>query len=262
MRNRKLPALAFVLALSAGAMLAGSGAYAQSGWNRDASREPDAKKTPPPPPIQIAGSWIGPIQDSKAGNGTINLTFTEKSTKTKGILKGTFTVSYSNGPEGNINDLGTLTGSVVGSGVAFTLIPRRGDALGHCRLIFSAPDATAEMISGPYHLSGCGNTGTISIQPGSPPPAPVFINVGDDFFYPPKVTISAGQTVRWTNNGIEDHTVTSNAGSKCRPSSSEAFDSSSLSTGTTFDHTFNSTGIFGYYCVVHGCPMHGTITVK
>src|SRR5579872_1223166 len=255
-------ACGFILAMAG--LVAGSGAYAQTGWSIDASRsEPDAKRTPPPPPIQIAGSWDGTIQDPVQGIGAINLTFTERSTKTKGILKGTWTVNFNNPPNGAINDVGTLTGSVIGSTVAMTLIPRRGDALGNCRNIFNAVNATQDMISGTFHFSGCGenHTGPISVQPG-PAPTLVFVNIGDDFFFPPRVTISAGQTVRWTNNGSEDHTVTSNAGSNCRPSSNEAFDSSTMDSGTTFDHTFNNPGTFAYYCQVHGCPMRGTITVQ
>jgi plastocyanin len=264
-KNRRVAALAGVLVIASVGIVVVSGAHAQTGSGGDAFLdEPAATRTPPPPPLQIPGSWDGTIQDAGAGPGTINLTFTERNTKTKGILKGTWTVNFPDtAPEGAINDVGKLTGSVVGNSVALTLRPRKGDALGKCRIVFNAVDATQEMISGSYNFAGCGvNSGTISVQPG-PPPTTVFINVADDFFYPRKVTISAGQTVRWTNNGNDDHSINANPGSsRCKPASGEAFDSAPIGKGETFDHTFNSPGTFGYHCEIHGCPMRGTITVE
>ena len=257
-------ALACGCVLAAAAVI-GTGAHAQTGDDA-AQVVPAAKKSPPPPPLQIPGSWNGTIQDSHNGAGNLNMTFTERNTKTKGILKGTWTVNFpSTSPEGAINDLGTLTGSVVGNAVSVTLVPRRGDALGSCRTIFSSPDATQQMIAGTFHFAACSgtNTGTISLQPGAADTSTVYINVNDDFFYPIKQTINAGQTVRWTNNGREQHSVNANTGSKdCNPASIESFDSPAINTGETFDHTFNNTGTFAYHCQLHGCPMRGTITVQ
>ena len=91
----------------------------------------------------------------------------------------------------------------------------------------------------------------------------VFVNIADDFFFPSKLSISAGQTVRWTNNGGEQHAVNSNPGSEnCKPTSGEAFASPTINTGEIFEHTFNSPGTFAYHCEIHGCPMRGTITVQ
>jgi plastocyanin len=264
-KNWRLRALAGALVMAIVGIVLASGAQAQNGWNDTNREEPAAKNTPPPPPVQIAGSWNGTIQDPVQGTGAINLTFTERSTKTKGILKGSWTVNFNNPPNAIINDVGALTGSVVGSTVAMTLVPRAGDALAGCKNMVNADNASAELIAGTFHFAGCsGNhTGPLSVQPG-PPPSTVYINVADDFFYPVRVTINAGQTVVWTNNGTEDHTVTANSAgvSKCKPASTEVFDSSTLDSGTTFEHTFNNPGTFGYFCQVHGCPMHGTITVK
>lgn len=264
-KDRILSGAAWVLVLTAMVAVAGTRAYAQNRWSGDASRsEPDAKRTPIPPPIEIAGSWDGTIQDPVQGIGAINLTFTERSTKTRGILRGTWTANFNNPPNGAINDVGTLTGSVVGSTVAMTLIPRRGDALGNCRNIFNAVNATEDMISGTFHFSVCGenHTGPFSVQPG-PAPTMVFINIGDDFFFPVRQTISAGQTVRWTNNGGEQHSVNANTGSsRCKPASTESFDSPAINSGETFDHTFNTPGTFAYHCQIQGCPMRGIITVQ
>jgi plastocyanin len=256
---------AVIVAIAATIGLRSPAASAQTGWDAPTSEAAVAKKPPPPPPIAIAGTWNGTIVDSKAGPGTVSFTFTEKSSKTKGTLKGTWTVSYpQTGPDGAINDVGTITGSVVGSAVAITLVPRKGDSLGSCKLIFNSTQATAESITGTFHFSGCGgsNTGTIALTPGEAPTT-VFINVGSDFFFPTKVTINRGQTVRWTNNSVEAHSVNANPGTeKCKPVSGEAFDSPSMAPSTIFERTFNNSGTFAYHCEIHGCMMKGTIIVN
>jgi plastocyanin len=245
--------------------LIGSTAHAQTGWGATApNAEPEAKKPPPKPPLQIAGSWNGTVVDPVQGTGAINLTFTEKTGKAKATLTGTWTVNYNNPPNGAINDVGTLKGSVVGNAVAVTLHPRKGDALGSCSLVFNSVEATQDNITGTYRFGGCpaNHTGPITVQPG-PPPTTVFVNIGDDFFFPTKVTVNRGQTVRWTNNGGEDHSVNANPGTgKCKPISSDTFDSPSIDVGQTFERTFNNPGTFAYHCEIHGCPMKGTITVN
>ena len=90
--------------------------------------------------------------------------------------------------------------------------------------------------------------------------------IGDDFFAPANVTINAGQTVCWTNTGGNPHTVSSNKSSgqnfTCTPVSSEEFESGNLTSGDTFDHTFNTPGTYAYHCDVHGCSMAGSVTVN
>ncbi len=77
-----------------------------------------------------------------------------KEREDQGHLERNLDTSYPDtAPEGAINDVGTLTGSVVGNSVAVTLLPRKGDALGNCRIIFNSLGATQEMISGTYHFS-------------------------------------------------------------------------------------------------------------
>ncbi len=263
--GRSARACAIVVGVSATVGLMGPAAHAQNGWNDyRASSIEAAKKPPPPPPVSIPGSWVGTIQDSNQGQGDIALTFTEKASKTKGTLKGTWTINFPNGTEGAINDVGTMTGTVVGSDVTITLLPRKADALGNCHLVFDTSEATQQALAGSYHFTSCGgkNTGTISLAPGTPP-STVYINIGDDFFFPTKVTISRGQTVVWTNNGGEQHTINANPGTeKCKPISGEAFDSPAVNPGETFERTFNNPGTFAYHCEIHGCPMKGTIIVK
>ena len=90
----------------------------------------------------------------------------------------------------------------------------------------------------------------------------VDVSIVDNRFDPPNVTVQKGQKVRWTNNGGNPHTVTSNPGpSQCSPSSSENFDSGLIDPTKTFQHTFNTAGTFAYHCEVHGCDMSGTVKV-
>jgi plastocyanin len=259
-----------ILAACATIALIGSTTHAQTGGEDDQSADVVAGKKvpppPPPPPLQIAGSWTGTIQDSQQGAGTISFIFTEKaSSKTKSTLKGSWTASFpATASSAASTDTGTQTGSVTAISLAITLSPKHGDKL-NCKLVFNSIEATAANISGTYRFSGAckpKNSGTMAIQlvPQVVTPS---VEIEDDFFSPANLAISAGQTVRWTNNGGEPHTVTSNPGpEKCGPSSAEAFASSTMNHNATFEHTFNNSGTFAYHCEVHGCPMNGTITVK
>jgi LPXTG-motif cell wall-anchored protein len=73
-------------------------------------------------------------------------------------------------------------------------------------------------------------------------------------FVPASLTVSAGATVTWTNNGASPHTSTSDSG---------AWDSGTMDPGDTFSHTFSSAGTFPYHCDFHEAQgMVGTITVE
>lgn len=104
--------------------------------------------------------------------------------------------------------------------------------------------------------------------------------VDDDFFSPQHLTITAGDTVTWTNQGSNAHNVVEDNGTfRC----AEGCDSPAAATGLlsyhepedspgdpssepwSFSRTFNQAGEIGYYCEVHGSPglgMFGTITVE
>jgi len=72
-------------------------------------------------------------------------------------------------------------------------------------------------------------------------------------FDPASVTINAGQTVSWQNNGTLSHTVTFDNG----PTFTQNLDS-----GGTVSRTFSTAGTFKYHCTIHGASMSGTIIVK
>jgi plastocyanin len=84
----------------------------------------------------------------------------------------------------------------------------------------------------------------------------VDVTIGSNFFSAKDITINLGDTVRWTVvSGF--HTVTSDTNAWAT--------SGTLGTGNTFLVTFNSLGLFPYYCQFHGGPggsgMAGTVTV-
>ena len=71
------------------------------------------------------------------------------------------------------------------------------------------------------------------------------------FYVPLEIQISSGSTVRWTNNDIAIHTVTEGSPSEADAGSELHFDSSLMQIGSTFEHTFNDTGLVDYYCTIH-----------
>lgn len=77
----------------------------------------------------------------------------------------------------------------------------------------------------------------------------VEVSIEDFAFDPESVTISTGDTVRWTNMDSDEHTVTDST-----------LDSGTLEEGDTYEFTFTEPGTFEYYCSIHP-EMEGTVTV-
>ncbi|MEK6251419.1 MAG: plastocyanin/azurin family copper-binding protein [Actinomycetota bacterium] len=100
--------------------------------------------------------------------------------------------------------------------------------------------------------------------PSPPNPAPTAVTVSrasasasksvsivDFAFNAGSITVDAGDTVQWTNDGQvpEGHDVTG-----------DGLDSGVLHSGASYSHTFSSAGTFSYICSIHP-SMHGTVTV-
>ena len=97
-------------------------------------------------------------------------------------------------------------------------------------------------------------------------------------FEPETITIAAGDTVVWTNETAEAHTVTAVEGSL--PEGAAYFSSGGFSTeeaanveadlakglltdGETFEHEFPVAGTYRYYCIPHrAAGMAGTVIVE
>src|SRR5215204_3769161 len=113
----------------------------------------------------------------------------------------------------------------------------------------NATNATATGTSG-------ANTGTsVSIVSGSS-------SLTDTAYQPNPIQVSVGNTVTWTNNDSQPHTVTS--GSNGQPdnkfNSSPNF-SPLLNPGQTFSFTFTQAGDYPYFCMLHP-NMVGTVSVS
>ena len=85
------------------------------------------------------------------------------------------------------------------------------------------------------------STYPIEISPGSSSPGCEEKNV---CYSPYSMTINQGDTIVWTNIDSAAHTVTS-------ASPSEIFDSSLIMSDSSFEHTFDASGNYPYYCMVH-----------
>jgi amicyanin len=73
-------------------------------------------------------------------------------------------------------------------------------------------------------------------------------------FQPATLTISAGDTVTWTNHDTAPHNVVVTNGP-------EKFTSPTLQQGQTYSYTFTKPGTYSYYCSIHP-DMKASITVN
>ena len=106
----------------------------------------------------------------------------------------------------------------------------------------------ASLVTGGVAIQGCGDGGGGGGDPGS---NEVFMQA--IAFNPMEITIQAGESVTWTNQDIDLHTVTS--GNPGDGDLGAIFDSDLLSQGGTFTHTFNDAGEFVYFCETHPVTM-------
>ena len=84
----------------------------------------------------------------------------------------------------------------------------------------------------------------LSIRPGT-----VFVTARDTLFTPDTITVDVGSPVRWTNEGILQHSVVSDSG---------LWASGLLPHNSVFEVRFDSAGTFPYHCSVHA-GMVGTV---
>ncbi len=83
----------------------------------------------------------------------------------------------------------------------------------------------------------------------------VTVSMEDNFFDQANITVPAGTTVTWVQNGDNPHTTTSYDG---------LWDSGMIAGGSggSFSYTFEEPGTYEYYCIPHeDLGMVGTVTV-
>ncbi|MDH3766223.1 MAG: plastocyanin/azurin family copper-binding protein, partial [Nitrosopumilus sp.] len=86
---------------------------------------------------------------------------------------------------------------------------------------------------------------TVNIAEGSGTPG---CENTDECYLPYSITISPGDTVEWNNIDSAAHTVTSG---NISDGYDGVFDSGLFMSGLTFEFTFDETGTFDYFCMVH-----------
>ena len=80
-------------------------------------------------------------------------------------------------------------------------------------------------------------------------------------FEPAKVTISAGDTVKWVNNKLSPHNVVFD--SSVKDAEKYTHKGLAFAPGESFEATFDETGTYAYYCEPHrGAGMKGSIIVE
>jgi YVTN family beta-propeller protein len=89
-------------------------------------------------------------------------------------------------------------------------------------------------------------------QPAAAPPsAQASVSIAQFAYVPATITISADQSITWTNNDPVAHTSTSD---------NPSWDSQALSPGASFSTTLTTPGTYPYHCGIHPF-MHGTVVV-
>jgi LPXTG-motif cell wall-anchored protein len=86
-------------------------------------------------------------------------------------------------------------------------------------------------------------------KPVAAPAGAGSVTIRDFSFGPASVTVTAGDTVSWTNSGPSQHTATGSG-----------FDTGTLSKGQTGSHRFAQAGTFSYVCSIHP-NMKGSVKV-
>jgi len=81
---------------------------------------------------------------------------------------------------------------------------------------------------------------------------PNAVAISNFAFSPAKITVKTGTAVTWTNKDAVAHTVTDIGGS---------FDSGSVASNGTYQHTFNTAGTYTYHCTIHSMMANATVVV-
>ena len=107
-------------------------------------------------------------------------------------------------------------------------------------------------------LASATTFGALSAAPAGAQSSSGQVTVGDNYFKPGEIDVTAGTKVTWTNKGKIIHSVTPNKG--------KLFGTKALSRGKKYSYTFKKPGTYAYYCTFHGnkngVGMAGKVTVK
>jgi plastocyanin len=109
------------------------------------------------------------------------------------------------------------------------------------------PDSSAQVATAPAVTA-------VPAKPVAPRQAARVIKAGikNVSYLQPRLQVTVGTTVEWTNNDPMPHTVTATG---------KSFDSGLINPGKTWRHTFTEAGTFSFFCQPHPF-MKGTIVVR
>jgi plastocyanin len=87
---------------------------------------------------------------------------------------------------------------------------------------------------------------------------PAAVTALDNSFRPENIEVAAGTEVVWTNKGRNEHNILHVEGDDW------GVDVDDFQPGAAYSHTFDESGVYRYYCSIHGTSnagMIGTIVV-
>ena len=131
-------------------------------------------------------------------------------------------------------------------------------------------DGGGESVNTPATAAARFREGTEGMQGGVQRGMPAAVTMTDGLqFEPARVTVPAGASVVWRNDGATLHTVTADptrartTGNVQLPAGAEPFESESLPQGQTFGRQLTVAGEYRYVCRIHEeSGMVGTIIVE
>jgi len=139
-----------------------------------------------------------------------------------------------------------ITWAVASGGGSVTPTQSTTNANGVATTTDSIGGSTIQMVNATF----TGLAGPVSFtEQATTPPTAAVVNVGDNFFDKASVVVQVNSAVTWTWTGQVGHSVTFTGGPD-----------SGVQPSGTFQRTFTSTGVFNYFCKVHG-GMTGSVTV-
>lgn len=112
--------------------------------------------------------------------------------------------------------------------------------------------ADAGMANMPGMAGGAADAVATPAPPAATPVAATAVTIQNFAFAPAVITVPVGTAVTWTNQDIEQHTVTAR---------DKTFDSGVLANGKSFRFTFSKAGTYDYNCIIHP-EMVGRVVVS
>jgi len=203
-------------------------------------------------PPMAANATAGNATAGPAANATEVGTEVGAQNQTLSVVNATGTNETRSAETTNVTNTETAGANATAGGAAMSNATTTGEnaTAGGGANATQTGEATATGASG-----GGGSATSVSIVTGSS-------SLTDTAFQPNPVEVSVGDTVTWTNDDTQPHTVVS--GENGQPSGE--FDSSPnfnplIAPQQTFSHTFTQAGQFPYYCALHP-NMVGTVSVS